>query len=241
MPTKHIKPSKKPKIPIRITTGIPSFDKLCGKGLMDKSINLLIGGPGAGKTIFSIQFLIEGCKAGETGVYITFEEDKEKFYAHMLSLGWDLQKYEDEGKFIFIRYQPDAVKKMLNEGGGMIDSLITQTSAKRLVIDSVTPFSLLYRDELPKKQAALELFRLVSRWGCTTLLTEQEIVHHSPVNSTLSFEADSVILLYHNKKESKRIREIEILKMRGTDHPHQTYNFEISKYGIRLNKFSGAS
>jgi len=228
-------------LPARVTTGIKSFDKLCGKGFIENSVNLLVGGPGAGKTIFATQFLLEGCKRGETGVYVTFEEDKEKFYSHMASLGWDLRKYEKEGDFIFLKYMPEQIKKMISEGGGTIESLMTEISAKRLVIDSITSFSMLYKTEFSKKEAALKLFHMISKWGCTTLLTEQEQVNHSAINLTLSSEADSVILLYHDKVRMRRTRGIEILKMRGTNHPKTTCHFNITKNGITLKKLMNAA
>lgn len=234
-------PNNGHKLQKRITTGIRSFDKLCGKGLIENSINLVVGGPGSGKTIFAMQFLLEGCKQGETAIYVTFEEDKEKFYNHMASLGWDLKTYEDQGRFVFLKYMPEQVKKMIMEGGGAIESLITSTSAKRLVIDSITSFSLLYRNEFSKKEAALKLFNMISKWECTTLLTEQETINHAPINSTLSFEADSVILLYHDKIGLTRMRSIEVLKMRGTKHPKHTYHFNISQKGITLKKLMNAA
>src|SRR3989344_9039857 len=124
----------------RITSGIPGLDKLVEGGFKKNSINLVVGEPGSGKTIFAIQFLLEGCKKGEPGVYITFEEKKEKLYEDMGSFGWDLAKYEKQGKFRFLEYTPEQVKKVLVEGGGTVDAIITKIKAKRIVIDSVTSF-----------------------------------------------------------------------------------------------------
>jgi len=73
---KKIKP--KPKKPGRITTGVQGFDPLIQGGFKKNSINLVAGSAGSGKTILSIQFLIDGILHGEPGIYLTFEEKKKQ-------------------------------------------------------------------------------------------------------------------------------------------------------------------
>ena len=65
----------------RVATGILNLDKLIDGGFKYNSTNLIAGGAGSGKTVFAIQYLINGIlKSGEPGVYITFEEKKDKLY-----------------------------------------------------------------------------------------------------------------------------------------------------------------
>ncbi len=219
----------------RITTGIVGFDDLVQGGFKQGSINLVSGGPGSGKTIFGIQFLVEGLKNGEPGIYVTFEEKKDKLYEDMLGFGWDLEKYEKEGKFAFLEYTPEQVKKVLIEGGGTIDTLVSDMKAKRMVIDSITSFTLLYKDELVQKESSLALFELINKWGCTAVLTSQEETPDgSTITAALEFEVDSIILLYHLRRKGSRVRAIEILKMRGTKHPEKTFGLEITNKGVRV-------
>jgi len=220
----------------RIPTGIPGLDSVINGGFKLNNINLVAGGPGSGKTIFAIQFIIEGIKRGENGIYITFEEKKKKFYEDMLGFGWDLEKYEKEGKFVFLEYTPEQVKKVLTEGGGMVEPIIEKLDAKRLVIDSITSFALLYEDSLTKKEAGLALFELIDKWNCTAILTSQdESKEGNVISAALEFEVDSIILIYHYKKKGIRNRAIEILKMRGTKSPNKTFALEISPKGIKIN------
>ena len=92
----------------RISSGIPGLDKLVEGGFKKNSINLFAGEPGAGKTIFAIQFLIDGLSKGENVLYITFEESQEKIFKHMERFGWDLRRFEKEGKIkvfmMFVRW-----------------------------------------------------------------------------------------------------------------------------------------
>ncbi|MEK6922972.1 MAG: ATPase domain-containing protein [Nanoarchaeota archaeon] len=221
---------------VRIPSGIPGFDKLVEGGFKKDSINLVAGEPGAGKTIFAIQFLIEGCKRGEAGIYITFEEKKPKLYEDMSTFGWDLEKYEKKELFRFLEYTPEQVKKLLVEGGGIVDALVDKIKAKRIVIDSITSFSLLYEDELTKKEAALSLFDLINTWGCTAVLCSQsKTADHQPVmDAALEFEVDSIIIVYHSKRKGERVRALEIVKMRGTNIPSKTYGVKIGDNGLSV-------
>ena len=220
----------------RISSGIPGLDKLIEGGFKGGSINLVCGGAGSGKTTFAVQFLLEGLKKGEAGIYITFEEKRDKLYEDMRDFGWDMEQYEKAGIFKFLEYTPEQIRHVLVEGGGTVDAIITQMGAKRLVIDSITSFSLLFQDELTKKESSLALFELINRWGCTAVLTSEAIqMAQEDMSVTLQFEVDSIIILYHFKKEGVRTRAIEILKMRGTKTPEKVMRLTIEKEGITVN------
>jgi len=95
--------AKKCTEPKVIPTGIPGFDQMVNGGFKPRSVNIIVGGAGSGKTIFAAMFLLNGLiKYGEAGVYITFEEKKEKFYKEMACFGYDLEKLEKTGKFVFL-------------------------------------------------------------------------------------------------------------------------------------------
>ncbi len=219
----------------RVGTGIQGLDKMIQGGFKNESINLVAGGSGSGKSIFALQFLLEGVRKGEKVLYVTFEEKKKEFYSNMKRLGFDLESEEKKGNFIFLEYSPEKVKMMLDEGGGAIETLVFRHEIKRMVFDSITSFALLFDDELSKRQAMLGLFDIIRKWSCTTLLT----VQYDPGDKTdegislIEFEADSIILLYLKNIKNKRQRFTEVLKMRGTNHSKEIHNFEI-KNGIKI-------
>ncbi len=220
----------------RAPTGIPGLDEVMAGGFEKGSYNLIAGGAGSGKSIFSMQFLVTGIeKFNEPGIYVTFEEKKENVYKHMLEFGWDLEKYEKSGKFAFVEYTPEQVKKMLDEGGGLIESLINKIKAKRIVIDSITAFGLLFRDELSRRQAILSLIDLMRKWNSTALLTaEFEPNVEKPSSASIEFEVDSIILLYYPREGDTRKRALEILKMRGTEHSKKIFPLRIGQNGITI-------
>jgi circadian clock protein KaiC len=243
---KVIRKVAKPKIKrviseARVKSGINGLDPLIQGGFKPSSINLVEGGPGSGKTILATQFLYEGLKRGEPVAYITFEVMKEKFYENMKTFGWDLEKYEKKGLFTFLAYTPEQIKMILLEGGGTLDTIIHQKKIKRLVIDSITSFSLLYPSELAKKEAALTLFNVINSWSCTALLTAQGHGGKGEdelVSTALDFEVDGIMLLYHFIDKNSRKRGFEVLKMRGTKTPNKIFGVDIDKKGISIKKSS---
>lgn len=221
---------------IRISTGINGFDKLIEGGLEKNSTNLVVGGPGSGKTILATQFIVDGLKNGESCLYITFEESKQSFYHNMKRFSWQLEEYEKKGLFTFLNYTPGKVKSMLEEGGGIIESIIINNKISRLAIDSMTSFTLLFEDELEKREASLDLFNMIKKWNCTSLITfEGTPEGEHKVYRALEFESDSIILMQFIRKIVSRERYIEILKMRGTNHSKGLYRFSITKKGIELS------
>ncbi len=234
---KHKSSNKKSKDKcIRIPTGIVGFDKLVEGGFEKNSTNLVMGGPGSGKTILATQFIMEGLKNGESCLYITFEETKQSFYHNMKRFSWDLEEYEKKGSFTFLNYTPGKVKNMLEEGGGIIESIIINNKISRLVIDSMTSFTLLFEDELEKREASLDLFNMIKKWNCTSLVTfEGPPEGENKAYKALEFESDSIVLMQFIRKIMSRERYIEILKMRGTNHSKGLYRFSITKKGIELS------
>ena len=228
---KEKKPNKTAEI--RISTGIKNLDKVTEGGFEKNSVNLVVGGSGAGKTILAMQFLIEGIKEGENCLYVTFEEKKGEFFKNMLDFGWDLEKFEKEGKFVFLEYSPEKVRTMLEEGGGMIENTILKNKINRIVIDSITSFELLFEDELEKREAALSLFNMLRKWNCTSLLTyEEDRMDKKAASRILEFESDSIVIIYFLRCGKERERYLEILKMRGTKHSRKIYPLSIDKKGV---------
>ncbi len=226
----------------RVPLGIDILDAGMEGGLERNSVTLLAGSAGSGKSIFSAEFLYSGAtKYNESGLYICFEEKKESFFKHMLRFGWDFDKLEKEKKIVFLEYTPEQVKKMIEEGGGTVEGIMSKYGIKRLVIDSVTAYTLLFKDEVSKKEAALGLFELLRAWDVTSIVTgefDEEDIENQRTGD-VQFEADGVILMYFIKEQNIRKRAIEILKMRGTKHAKKIFPMEITTQGIEIST-SGA-
>jgi len=215
----------------RVPTGITNLDRIIEGGVEKNSTNLLVGGSGNGKSIFAVQFLMEGIKNGETVLYVSFEEKKKEFYINMLELGWDLEKLEKTGKFFFLSYTPEKIRKMLEEGGGDIETIVLSKGVQRIVMDSITAFVMLFERNVDMREKALDLFALLRSWTCTSLLIYERdpLVDERQTSRVLEFEADSLILLYFTRIKRKRERFLEVYKMRGTNHSTDIFAYDICK------------
>ncbi len=132
-------------------------------------------------------------------------------------------------------YSPEQVQKVLETGGGIIRDIIEATKAKRLVIDSLTAFTLLFDGKLEKRKAILKLMEASSKWGVTTLMTsEHEPDPYKHESNVVEFEVDGVVLLYNIRKGDVRERSIEIYKMRGTKHAAKIFPMKIDEEGITI-------
>ncbi len=222
----------------RVPTGIKNLDKIVEGGFEKNSTNLIVGGSGNGKSIFAIQFLMEGLKQGESVLYVAFEEKKKDFYANMSELGWDLEKYEKSGKFFFLSYTSEKIKTMLDEGGGDIEMIVLSKKVQRVVMDSITTFVMLFERDVEMRGRALSLFSLLKSWACTSLLVYERdpLIDRKQSSRILEFEADSLIFLYFTRLKKERERFLEVYKMRGTRHSKNIFQYIIRKnVGIEVS------
>src|SRR5690242_21898822 len=74
----------------KVATGIDGFDEITGGGLPQGRPTLVCGGPGCGKTLFALEFLIHGALRGENGVFVSFEETEEDILKNAAALGFDI-------------------------------------------------------------------------------------------------------------------------------------------------------
>src|ERR1700692_744663 len=87
-------------------TGIAGFDEISGGGLPRGRTTLLVGGPGSGKTIFSLQFLVNGARYyKEPGIFVAFEETSQRIAANAQSFDWQLSQLRPK-KLLFVDAQP---------------------------------------------------------------------------------------------------------------------------------------
>jgi KaiC/GvpD/RAD55 family RecA-like ATPase len=234
-----------------VSTGIPGVDKiLAGKGLPRGHTILVSGGPGSGKTTFAIQFLYTGAtQHGESGVYVTLDEDPSDIKTNMEKFGWDLKKLEDEKKLAFINISP--VRAAPSESSGLlqigmkefrlvklleaIKQGINEVNAKRVIVDPLTIFTLQYPDEVERIYAMRDLMRDLRNQGSTNLLISE--LRGTGLEREHQFEeylAQGVILLRTFLKDSKLVRAFQVEKMRGLAIDNQPRPYTITGNGIEV-------
>ena len=220
----------------KLETGIPGFDLISEGGLPIGRTTLVVGSAGCGKTIFSCQFLIEGIKRGESGVYVTFEESPKNIRKNMRGFGWDIAKWELEGKWIFVDASPEPGKNPYVSGDydlspllARIQYAIDKVKATRVSMDSLGAIFSYIPD---KSQIRDDLFIIASALrdvNSTAILTSERNHEYGPISAhgVEEYVADNVIILRNVLIEEKRRRTLEILKYRGSSHQQGEFPFTI--------------
>lgn len=221
----------------RLKSGIEGFDQLVFGGLPSGRAYLVSGEPGTGKTLFSMQFLLEGLHNGEHCVFITIDEKPEHIIDDCTAIGWDLSTYLENGQLKIIDVTSFFSAAQFKDGGLDGDGIIKQilsyvqnSEAKRLAIDPIAP--LIFKEE--NFQNIVDyirnlVFRLEEAGTCTSLLTSYVPVGSEKVSQhgVEEFAASGIILLRLSKANTKYIRSIRVRKARGTRIDLTEYSFEI--------------
>jgi len=220
----------------RVQTGIPGLDGMIGGGFERKSVVVIAGDAGSGKTTFALQFLYNGAKKfREKGLYITFEEQKESLFKHMAQYGWDFADLEKKGMIHVLEYPPHEVDRFISEGG-IIEDLIKEKDVERVVIDSITSLVLLHENEYKRRQAFLVTIEALKKWGCMTLLTSEAKTIKGEVRSRFGIEylADGMLGIHVVRRGEERDYAFEIIKLRGIAHERKLCPLKITDKGIVL-------
>jgi circadian clock protein KaiC len=225
----------------KLPTGIPSFDLIADGGLPKNRTTLVSGTAGSGKTVFGVQFLAAGIRdAGESGVFVTFEEPPADVRANMRGFGWDIEQWERDGKFAFVDASPDPDHDIIESGSydlaallARIENAVRRVQAKRVTVDSLGAIFTQFADQSIVRR---ELFRIASalkRMGVTAVLTAERTDDYGAIArfGVEEFIADNVMVLRNVLDEEKRRRTIEILKFRGTPHQKGEFPFTIVSEG----------
>lgn len=217
----------------RISSGIPGLDKLMEGGFVKGSNILVTGGTGTGKTTFCAQFIYEGLKRGEPGVYMTMEEDPENIKGDLKKYGFNFEKYENEGMFKFVYHNPFEVSDITST----IVDVINSVNAKRVVLDPLSLLGMYMKDPAVLRKRLFEIIRLLRKTSATTLVTSEIEEDEKGLSrfGVVEFIVDGVIVLYYMRIGAESFGNVEVRKMRRTAHKHGLFPINIGKDGIKVN------
>jgi len=222
-----------------IKSGISGLDQVLGGGFLEGSITTVGGPTGSGKSTLGAQFIYKGATDyGESGIYISIEESRRDFLFHTSGYEWDIASAERERKFVLLDYPVHEVDQVLSQTSAL-QEIINNTGAKRLVIDSVMPIALFFKDEDERKKGFLKLIENIRRWNITTLIIGEDIkaVKNDELpNSLYGIESftDGWLNLFYSREGRERERFIEVLKMKGVAHDYKAYPVRIDRSGMSL-------
>jgi KaiC/GvpD/RAD55 family RecA-like ATPase len=235
-------------------TGIPGLDEMLGGGIPTGHAVSVFGGPGAGKTTFSLQFLHNGATLyDEPGIYVSLDESICDIKRNVRAYGWDFETLEKDQKMVFLdpsffKRISDVVKVSedekknersysINSLRNLIEDTIQEIDAKRVVVDPMSTLIFQYPDLNERRLAVIDLITtLRSRPDCTSLIIMD--LRTSTMEREYQIEEfmtqGTIILQTMPQPEAGLARVGLIEKMRGTEHDTQPHPYFITKQGVTM-------
>lgn len=235
--TEQTTPAELAKCP----TGIQGMDEITRGGLPRGRTTLVCGGPGSGKTLLAMEFLVRGARDfGEPGVFMAFEETATELDENVRSLGFDLQGLEDDHQLVIDHVRVEAGE--IAEAGDYdlsalfirLELAIDSIGAKRVVLDTLETLFGGFQNAAILRAELRRLFHWLKAKGVTAIITGER------GNGTLTrqgleeYVSDCVILLDHRVHDQVATRRLRVVKYRGTLHGTNEYPFLIDESGIEV-------
>ena len=211
----------------KLATGIAGLDHVTMGGLPRARATVVAGQAGSAKTVFGGQFLAEGVRIGQGGVFVTLDEPANDLRSNLATLGFDIAQWEAEGSWRFVdaspvlrstgQLEPYSLETLAAQIGHAADA----TGAERLVLDSLNAVLSLHEDAGIARQLLRSLISDLRGMGLTVVLTVETPGDPGGALSRYGIEefvADSVVLLRNVREGTFRRRTVEVLKMRGAMH-----------------------
>jgi len=222
-------------------TGINGLDEITLGGLPTGRTTLICGGPGCGKTLFGMEFLVNGAtKFKDPGVFVTFEEKTEELVLNVASLGFDLEKLQAEKK---LRVDHVHIEKHEIEETGEYDldglfirleHAINSIGAKRVVLDTIENLFGGLTNEGILRSELRRLFHWLKDKKVTAIVTGEQGQGMLTRHGLEEYVSDCVILLDHRVINQVSTRRLRVIKYRGSAHGTNEFPFLIDENGLTV-------
>ncbi|MES2642640.1 MAG: circadian clock protein KaiC [Myxococcota bacterium] len=226
----------------RSPAGIPGFDEMTGGGLPRGRVTAVVGGPGSGKTLFGLQFLVKGARdLGEPGIFVAFEERADDVVANVSGFDWNIADLRGNG----IEVIDAQLSQSIVTGGAfdlvgllaMLGVLAKQMGAKRVVFDGVDVLLAHLADSALVRCEVYRIREWLAETGLTGIITAKGDSMEGRLASDyefLQFIADCVVYLPLRVVDGTAVRFLRIAKYRGCAHSPNEIPFNITSAGFEL-------
>ena len=226
-------------------TGIAGFDEITGGGLPAGRTTLVLGAPGAGKTVFALQCLVNGARLDRApGIFVAFEENTRQIIANAGTFGWDLPALEREQLFFLDARLSSAVV----QGGdfdiqGMLAGLEAKAKAmgaKRIVFDGLDVLLTVLNDPTKERREIYRLQDWLHEAGLTAIITAKSFEGDrtsSERYAFMQFMVDTVVAFHHRMVDRVSLRGVRVLKYRGSTFAENEFPMVISSTGVQVSVF----
>jgi circadian clock protein KaiC len=221
--------------------GIAGFDEITNGGVPKGRPTIICGGPGCGKTMFAVEFLVRGAmQFGEPGVLMTFEETAAEMTKNVASLGFDLKDLSARKKLMmdYVRIEPSEIQET---GSYDLEGLfirlqyaVDSIGAKRVVLDTLEAVFSGFSNQGLLRAEIRRLFRWLKDRGLTTVVTAERGEGALTRYGLEEYVSDCVIFLDHRVEQQVSTRRMRVIKYRGSSHGVDEYPFLIDDQGFSV-------
>jgi circadian clock protein KaiC len=219
-------------------TGIEGLDYVLLGGFPRNHVYLLQGDPGVGKTTLGLQFLIEGARHGEKGLYITLSETRRELEAVAKSHQWDLsgvevyehligeQSLTEEDSTVFYPAEVELGQTVK----ALLDS-VERVKPARVVLDSLSEIRLLAQSTLRYRKQILALKQFFANRNTTVLMLDDRTAEYNDLQLQ-SVPHGVVELERFTPVYGSARRRLQLVKVRGLNFRDGYHDFNIKTGGI---------
>jgi circadian clock protein KaiC len=214
----------------RMPTGISGFDEIALGGVPAGRPTLVCGSAGSGKTLFAMEFLARGIQRfDEAGVFVTSEESADAIRRNAASLGFDIGRWEAEGRWAFVDASAEDGEEVRTAGTydlaaltARIGHAVRRSDARRVAFDSFSAIYDRFDDPQATRSELLRITAALKTLGVTLMLTNERSHEYDGLSrhAVEEFVLDNVIVLRNVLRDERRRRTVEVVKFRGL--PHRT-------------------
>ena len=219
----------------RLRSGVAGLDAILGGGLLERSITVVSGSTGTGKTTLGMHFVLQGAAEREPGLYVTFEEGPAQLLASADALDLPLRAAVASGAVELLYLSRDHIRA--GQFLRVLPERVQALGAKRLLLDGATAMML---DEMEADERRQLLYHLVGRFkamGVTTVVTleSRALWRHEPTTDDgYSPIADNLLLLRYAEEGAAWTPTISVLKSRGSAHDRAVHRLAFGPGGLRV-------
>jgi len=225
----------------KLPTGIDGFDQLSHGGFPLHRTSLLIGGPGAGKTVFALQCLVNAARRHRApGIFVAFEESPRQIIANGATFDWELASLPAKKLFFMDAHlSPTLVKAGDFDLAGMLAMLAAkkqEIGAQWIVFDGIDVLLTLLRDPVAEMRELYRLRDWLADNALTAIVTAKtqngssEALHYG----FLQFMVDCVVRLERRQQDRISVHTLQITKYRGSGYASAEFPLSFGSSGIEV-------